>query len=144
MDLAVVKHFSGVLVPDGPPDEEFVRRLRTGDVIVGKFTKPRNGGHHRKLFALLTLMYESQERFPNMTAMLVDLKVKTGHYDHHVTPAGEVVYVPRSISYGEMDQSAFEPFYSRVVDLALADPTYLRGMSADALANEINRRLNFA
>lgn len=144
MDLAVVKHFSGVLVPDQPPDEEFVRRLKTGEVLTAEFKRVRNGGHHRKLHVLLTLMYQNQERFQNWEDMMVDVKVKAGHYRHHVTAAGEVVYIPESYSYRAMGQEQFEPFYSRIVDIALTDPTYLHGMSAHVLEREIQRRLNFA
>lgn len=110
VDLAVVKHFSGVLVPDGPPDQEFIARLRTGEVLTGQFKKPRNGAHHRKAFALLTIMWQRQDRFPTFTHMLMDVKVKLGHYDHYITESGEVVYLPRSISYREMGQEEFEPF----------------------------------
>lgn len=144
MELALVKHHGGVLVPDGPLDEAFVSRLKSGDVLTAEFKKVRNGAHHRKLHVLLTIMYQSQERFANWRDMMIDVKVKAGHYSHHITQDGNVVYIPRSYSYREMGQEDFEPFYTRIVDIALTDSTYLHGMSADVLEREINRRLNFA
>lgn len=143
VELALVKHGSGILVPDRAPDEEFVRKMKMGEVIVGDFKKPRNGAFHRKAFALCQIMFDSQERFPTMDAMLRDIKIKTGHYDHYITSDGEVVYCPRSISYREMDAHAFDEWYPKLVDLALKDPIYLRGMDADALEEELQRRLNF-
>ena len=141
--LALVKHQSGILIPANDECIERIERVPVGEVLVGEFKKARNGGHHRKLFALLGIMFDNQGRFANREDMLVDVKVKCGHYREYITNVGEVVYVPKSIAYGEMDQVDFEAFYPKVVQLSLTDPTYLRGLSIEELDREISRRLLF-
>ena len=111
-----------------PKDHEewlkFRRRLES--MAVGQYlrieaAKPRNGGHHRKFFALLTLVSENSEVYDTTEKALVAIKLLTGYCEPIVDPkTGALSQIPQSISYESMDQDAFEKFYDAAVDGVLA------------------------
>jgi hypothetical protein len=107
-----------------PADHEawskFRRRLETmkpGKWLRIEATSPRNGAHHRKMFALLQLVAENSETYNTVEKALVAVKLVVGHFEPAVHPqTGELIQVPKSISYESMDQDAFEAFYSAALD----------------------------
>lgn len=107
------------LAAANPLSEETIERMKQGEVVAATIRRTRNPGHHRKFFALLQAVYENQTRYPTLEGLLDAIKIGTGHY--RVTEAlnGDFVYQPLSISYGKMDQTAFEQFYDCVVELVL-------------------------
>ena len=59
MQLQLVKHISGILLPATPQCTEYINtRLRAGAVLEAEFRKVRNPAFHRKFFALLNLGFE--------------------------------------------------------------------------------------
>lgn len=99
---------------------KFRRKLET--MKVGKWLRlewstPRNGPHHRKFMALVSLVTENSEVYDTKEKALVAIKLAAAYFDPHADPAtGEIVKVPRSISYDAMDQEEFEQFYSAALD----------------------------
>ena len=81
--------------------------------------RPRNGKHHRKLFALLKIVFDNQETFATLEALLDALKMATGLFDVRTTVDGIPFTVPRSISFASMCQSEFETFYEKVLDVII-------------------------
>lgn len=144
MKLALVKRPDSSLEPNSNEDRELLRKVKMGSVLLLSGRKVRNGQHHRKLFKLLDLIYENQEIYTNPTDLLVDIKIKAGHYTEYITREGQLVYLPKSISFGEMEQHDFDVFYSRVIDIAVGDPDFLKGMSREELEAAVTARLNFA
>ena len=53
--------------------------------------KARNPDHHRKGFALITLIFDSQEKYLTMEDLLIELKLMCGWYVEHVRSSGELV-----------------------------------------------------
>lgn len=116
------------LVGSTPDDQaawaKFKRKLET--MQVGKwlrleFSSPRNGKHHRKFIALLNLITENSETYNTVEKALVAVKLCIGHFDLMADPqTGEILKVPRSISYESMPQEEFEVFYSAAIDAVLA------------------------
>lgn len=100
--------------------EKFKRRLLTlkpGTFLRMEWAKPRNGKHHRKLFALLTLVAENSETYDTTAKALVAIKLVTGHYEPFIDPkTGELMQLPKSIAYDAMDQDEFDEFYSAAID----------------------------
>lgn len=100
---------------------EVLRRLKQGDVIKAEITKPRNIRHHRKLFALLNLVWSSCGDWPSVEDLLTELKKRMGLYDE----CGEIVdratgqvfkvVKLRSISFSAMDQSEFDTFFEKAI-----------------------------
>jgi hypothetical protein len=107
------------------PDDQkawakFRRRLETmatGKWLRFEWSSPRNGKHHRKMFALLQLVAENSEVYDTPKKALVAVKLAAGFFDPVVDPrTGEIVPVPQSISYDAMGQEDFEQFYGAALD----------------------------
>lgn len=107
-----------------PKDQEawgkFRRRLeimKPGDWLRFEAARPRNGPHHRKLMALLSLVAENSETYTTVERALIAVKLIVGHFEPAVHPeTGELIQVPKSIAYESMDQDEFDSFYSHAVD----------------------------
>lgn len=119
-DLLLRKHF-GALRPVNEAGEELIRSIPNGDVVKAKISRPRNAQHHRLFFALLQTVFENQSRYQTLEHLLAAVKVATGHADLMVMRDGKEVYVPRSISFAKMDQTAFSQFFDRVCDWLVKD-----------------------
>jgi hypothetical protein len=93
---------------------EVLRKIKMGEVIQCELNKPRNLAHHRKFWALLNVFWAAAGEWSSAYAVLIELKVRLGHVQKVVIrETGEIVSVPRSISFASMDQMAFEEFYER-------------------------------
>lgn len=107
-----------------PADQDawakFKRRLETmkpGTWLRMEWSRPRNGKHHRKMFALLQLVAENSEVYDTPQKALAAVKLAAGYFDAMPDPrTGEIVPVLHSVSYDAMDQDAFEQFYSAALD----------------------------
>lgn len=107
------------------PDDQaayakFKRKLeimQPGKWLRLEWSSPRNGPHHRKMFALLSLVAENSETYNTTEKALVAVKLAAGYFDPHINPTtGEIIPVVHSIAYDAMDQDAFERFYSAALD----------------------------
>lgn len=108
MKLYLVMSPGRRLVPASDEDRAKLRAFRPGDMLPVRVTKPRNGDHTRKFFALLRFVAEHHPRMRSTESLLIELKMLTGHYDHYIRQdTGEVVYMPKSISFDEMDEGDF-------------------------------------
>jgi len=129
-----------------PADQDawakFRRRLETmkpGKWLRFEWSSPRNGAHHRKMFALLQLVAENSEIYDTPEKALVAVKLAAGFYDPVVDPrTGEIVPHVHSISYEKMGQEDFERFYAAALDgvLQVILPTMDRA-TADRLMDMI-------
>jgi hypothetical protein len=110
----------GSTIKDHEAWTKFKRRLetlKTGSWLRIECVKPRNGQHHRKLFALLTLVAENSETYNTTEKALVAVKLVTGHCEPFIDPmTGELTQLPKSIAYEAMDQDEFNEFYSAAID----------------------------
>lgn len=106
-------------MPASAHDAEEFEKLRITSEYKCDLRKARNPDHHRKGFALIKLIFDSQEKYTTIEDVLTELKLLTGWYRHHVRSNGEIVYLPKSISFADMDQTEFEEFYDRAIDVAI-------------------------
>lgn len=120
--LYLTKTSWGSLIGWDHHDEAYVARLGEGEILECDTRKARHPEHHRKFFALLQQAFANQDKYRNLTDLLVALKLKVGHYDEHVTADGRLVFVPRSISFARMEQDEFSKFYNAAI-VALAELT---------------------
>lgn len=99
---------------------KFRRKLETmapGKWLRFEWSSPRNGRHHRKLMALLQLIAENSETYPTVEKALIAVKLVTGHFDLMADPkTGEIIQIPKSISYEAMGQEDFDAWYSQAID----------------------------
>jgi|TARA_R110000772_G_scaffold173738_1_gene285685 hypothetical protein len=128
--LNFIKTPSG-LAPQDEQAREWFDKLSVGRFVDVKVSLPRNGGFHRKFFAMLNVAYASHE-WPEIetkfglarTSFDMFRKyviVKAGHYEAELTPHGEVRVVPKSLSWAKLEQPEFEKLYSDVLDVILKE-----------------------
>lgn len=110
-----------IIRPATENDEAKLRRIPVGDLLPVHIRKPRNAGLHRKFFALVKLISENSPRYDSLEAAILELKIRAGHYREHITLDGEVVFLPKSIAYEEMEQADFEIFFERCVEIACSE-----------------------
>lgn len=131
------------LVPMYDSDSDEKNRLRVGDDVLCRVTKPRNYEFHKKFFALVRLAYDNlPERIQRMLhiyseeELLTCLKIDLGLFSTVWHGNKEVVKVG-SISFAAMDNAEFERFYDRCIDIIL--DRYLRGTDRLDLIENIER-----
>lgn len=131
------------LVPMYGSDLDEKKRLKKGEEVLCVIRKPRNYKFHKKFFALLRLtlynLPERTERTLGITCeedLLDCLKLDLG-LAKTVEIGGRQYIRTGSISFGNMDETEFEKFYGRCIDIILNK--YLRGTERTALVEEIWR-----
>lgn len=112
-----------------------LRRIKVGEVVQCEITRPRNLAHHRKFWALLNVFWQATGDWSSTYGVLIELKVRLGHVQEVlIRETGELVKVPKSISFASMEQGEFEVFYERCIEeLCLMGG----GIDKDALRNEV-------
>ncbi len=89
-----------------------------GKEVMAKVSQPRNLAFHRKAFALFHAIYElvdTELTFEQFRTLLV---AKAGYGDFVEGKKG-LIFIPKSLSFGSMDQTTFERVYQDVLNVAL-------------------------
>ena len=133
-ELMMVKTAFGFKPADDQSDEA-MKSFKFGDVIKMKVTKPRNGKHHRKYWALCKLVSDNTDNGWKPDEVDYLFKVATGHCDMITDTKGNIHKRPKSISYASMDQVAFNAFYDQVIDLVCKH--IIPGMDESDLRQEL-------
>lgn len=107
---------SGLQPLDEQASEE-LRRVPVGKAVYVEIKAARNPKQHRLFFSLLKIITDNTDMFPTIDAALVALKIGTGHVDTMVTAEGQTVYVPKSISFANMPQNQFGPWFDMAIHL---------------------------
>jgi hypothetical protein len=104
-------------VPVSQAAKEFHAKTKIGQRIELKGRRPRNPGHHRKLFALLALLADNRDEFSTTDDALLGLKAVLGYGDwKKLHPKAErEVFVPSSIAFENMGQDEFNAFYESAI-----------------------------
>lgn len=122
MKLLVVNTPRG-LVPLGDDDYEEKKKLKLGQTYSVEVKVARNVDFHRKYFALISYAWEflneqETERFRTKENFRKYVEVAAGHCDVIFHPRlQEYVEIPKSISFGKMDNAEFSNLYRRVKDV---------------------------
>lgn len=129
------------LIPLYDSDYEDKKKLREGDVVKCKISRPRNYKFHKKFFALVRLTFENLPEtlcnaldIRNEDDMLRLIKYELGLFDIYNVGGRDVISL-HSISFAAMDNTEFEKFYNRTIDLVLS--RFLRGNTREELTEEI-------
>lgn len=129
------------LVPMYESDYDEKKRLKLGDTVLCTIRKPRNYEFHKKFFALVRLCYQNLPEWMEQDLgihseedMLISMKLDLGLAEI-VRINGRPIAKTASISFAAMDNTEFERFYNRCVDLVLT--RYLCGTGKQALLDEI-------
>ena len=125
MKLLVVNTPRG-LVPLGDDDYEEKKKLKLGQTYSVEVKVARNVDFHRKYFALISYAWEflneqETERFRTKENFRKYVEVAAGHCDVIFHPRlQEYVEIPKSISFGKMDNAEFSDLYKRVKDVIVS------------------------
>lgn len=95
------------------------RKLKIGERYRVTVTRPRNYQFFQKFMALMNMTLQNQDKYDTMDQLLIEVKLKVGHYDLHVTTKGKPIYIPKSISFANMDEDKFQEFYNSALDVVL-------------------------
>ena len=119
-------------IPLSDEDSEAMRRMKIGEVIRVRWTKPRNLRFFRKWWALVNFAFDHWETgelvdpklkgiFPekNMERFRKDLTILAGHYDSFYRIDCTVRIEAKSISFAQMKEGDFDKFYSATIDAIL-------------------------
>lgn len=125
----------GHLTPVDQAGEDYLRKLKFGDVVAVEVKKPRNVKFHRLYWQLVSTVFENQERYETPEQLHSALKIAAGIYDPLPMPNGVIHKIPGSIAFDKMDDTEFSAFFDRVCDLIAQH--FLPGITVAALKHEI-------
>lgn len=114
--------------------EELFHRTKFGEIVELTGTKVRNGNYHRLFFAMLKLISENSNPHISPKAALHFAKIASGTGEVVTDSRGETHFIPGSISFAKMDQTAFEAFVQTAIPPLVG--RFMRGTAPDALITE--------
>tara|TARA_R100000329_G_scaffold128789_2_gene107637 strand:+ start:599 stop:1099 length:501 start_codon:yes stop_codon:yes gene_type:complete len=85
----------GSLVGTEPDSWTMLARMKLGDLVTCEIKKVRSPEQHRMFFALLKTIFENQERYASMEALLDAVKIYAGHYEEHQFPQNSGMFHKR-------------------------------------------------
>ena len=117
MKLTIVKKLNNTFAIAYNSDYEMAKKLKVGVEYQCDIKRPRNYNFHKKYFALITMLYDNQERYTNIDHLRKDLTIEAGFYTIRKNLKGIEVYEANSISFGKMKQKDFDDLYSKTLDV---------------------------
>lgn len=136
MQINVYKSLGG-LKPLNSEDEEKLKSLPLDWDGIVTLRHPRNYEFHKKYFALIKLGFENQERYKNKDHYRYVMQMKAGYYDSVETDKG-TIWLPKSVSFGSMENHEFNDLYEKVLTEVSND----LGLGTDELSQEVEAELN--
>lgn len=130
MDMLMVKRAHG-LVPATEEGAEWLARKKPGAMIMVDAREPRNGGFHRKWFALVqlgydywadnaeTIEYKGQRVLPDFDRFRHDVTILAGFYRPVANIKGEVRIEAESLKWAQMTEERFEKLYDATIRVLL-------------------------
>ena len=119
MLLEFTKGADGKPIPSSDKSIGKMSKIKVGESFLMDYKPKRNYQFHKKAFSLLKLVYDNQSIYSNMEDLRTEFKLKAGWYEEHITTKGKVIYLPKSMSFADMDAVEFEEIYSKFIDIAL-------------------------
>ena len=110
------KQLNGQLKPCYDSDAELLKKIKAGDEVEVDIKRPRNLKHHKKLWALLNLVFSNQIIYTDINDLRKDLTIASGFYRERTTYNGDMVLEPLSISFASMDQDTFDEYYKKMLN----------------------------
>ena len=126
------------LIPLDYLGEEAIKTLPFAAILNTKLTGARNPKHHRLFFAVINVVFKSQDYYATREHMLDDIKIAVGHYEWVESKFGKRQR-PKSINFNSMDQATFNEFYDKAMHFILTE--ILPRMDQASLEKEVYRIL---
>jgi len=137
MIFVLKKTGEGAAFPDNEFDRDKFDKVPIGADIKCEYVKTRNLKNHKRYFAFIKILFDSQEKFKDENVFRKYLEVRAGYGIPAVI--GDVkMIMPDSIAYDRLDETEFKQVFSRVIDAALVEfPTWSRADMLDIIKNQI-------
>ena len=123
--IVPVDVYAAEKLADFPPDE----------ILKAVITRPRNHKHSRKFHALLAVIFPHQDTYPTRETFRKAIQAALGYADKINLPNGGFMLEAHSIAFDKMDQTEFEAFYDRVINLI--QTRILPGINRDDVNREV-------
>jgi hypothetical protein len=124
------------LVPANAQSLELMRQIKDDRWVLASIRNPRNVKHHRKYWALIQAVFPHQDTWPTLKSFQRQMKKALGHGEWVTSKDGRREFIEDSIGFASMDQTEFEEFYKRAVEVILT--RVLPGVDSDDLAREVD------
>jgi hypothetical protein len=108
------------LIPTDYLGEEAIQTLAHDAILTTRLTGARNPKHHRLFFAVINVVFKSQNYYATREHMLDDIKIAIGHFEWVESKFGRRQR-PKSINFNSMDQSTFNEFYDKAMHFILSE-----------------------
>ena len=132
-----------LLKPSDRKSEELLEKVRAGRVMMCSTKTPRNGKHHRLLWAVAGLIADNHEFYDDAEHVVEQLKLATGHVKrvfYDLPGLGRVEQIRgASISYEAMVQEEFSEWFEKALQYIVTD--MMPGISRSEIRTEIAEAL---
>lgn len=154
--LHLIRTVSGAFVPATDEDAALAMRFKVGETVKMELRQMRNGGFHRKYFALVKIAYDlwaettaaqefhGQPVRPEFDRFRRDLVIMAGFFRPVWNARRELRVEAESIAWGSMTQERFEKLYSATIDVILTKILPDRGLTEEQLRGWAERVIQFA
>jgi len=134
------QRINGRLVAETPADLESQEEMAAGVTyrVVATRAAGRSVQHHRLLFALIGIARDNYPEEISTEAVIATLKLRTGWVNVVALMTGEVIMVPKSISFQSMDRDAFNKWFPKAVTVLCRD--FVPGLDEELARREIDKR----
>lgn len=137
-DVYLRRTLAGHLAPADEDAATVLQRIKVGEVVRAEVRRPRNVAQHRAYWAMCSLVAINHEQLRTREQVHTVLKLLTDTVDIvAMKSTGEILRVPKSISFGSMSQTEFEDYFSRAKDAVVEH--LLPGVGLQELQDEIMR-----
>lgn len=106
------------LKPISDEDIHKLKKISEGEVIEVDVKIPRNYKFHKKLFALLDLMYENDSLELTKERYRKEMLKVAGYYESYIGADGIEVREAKSISFAKMEQHEFDNMFQDMLQVA--------------------------
>ena len=151
MDIFLMKTPSGSFIPADDEAAEYIKTIKSGEILKAKITRPRNYQFHKKAFALFNLGFEywevEEKAYKGKTAVKYanvyrgQVLILAGYYSATYNIDGSVKVIPDSLSFGSMTEDTFAQVYKAVFQVIWKQLLSKSELWTEA---ELNRVLNNA
>lgn len=143
MGMMHVMRSGGALKPCHPEDAELLSKMKESQPYRLEYTQTRSLPHMRKFGALLGMVSEHHPVYSTRAKALIAIKLAAGHCEWVPSPeTGELLPIPKSISFARMGQDEFDRFYFDAVNAVITH--LLPDMTSGMVDREIAARLEEA
>ncbi|WP_230280222.1 DUF1367 family protein [Croceicoccus sp. Ery15] len=119
--------------------QDLAARTKLGEIVSLDAKKVRNGQYHKLFWAMLKLISDNSNPHISTKAALHFAKLAAGVGEAVTDSRGETHFIPGSISFAKMDQTAFETFVQTAIP-----PLVGRFMAGTAPQDVINEAMALA